>query len=84
MSPEIFAYLCELCPLTSAIESAKLLTIKITAAEPGGGKELIMANSIISRLNTRSVMGSSYYAYFMARFFAGLFAVPVLPSLSGS
>ena len=43
-----------------------------------------MANSIISRLNTRSVMGSSYYAYFMARFFAGLFAVPVLPSLSGS
>ncbi len=41
-----------------------------------------MAMNAISNLNFRSVMGSSYYFYFKACFFAGLFRRSITPSLS--
>ena len=42
-----------------------------------------MANNI-SKLNRMPVMGSSYYFYFKACFFAGLFCHAIKPFLSGS
>jgi hypothetical protein len=43
------------------------------AADNSGGKELIMAINNSSNMNPKSVMGFSYYSYFKACFFAGLF-----------
>ena len=54
------------------------------AAEDGGGKELIMAMNNVSNMNLQSVMGSSYYFYFKACFFAGLFRRAIIQSLSAA
>ena len=42
-----------------------------------------MTNINISNLNLKSVMGFSFYTYFKACFFAGLFCHAKIPSLSG-
>ena len=41
-----------------------------------------MAINNASNLNLKSVMGFSYYCYFKACFFAGLFRRAIIPSLS--
>ncbi len=43
-----------------------------------------MAINNISNLNLQSVMGFSFYCYFKACFFAGLFFHTLKPNLSGS
>ena len=49
-----------------------------------GRKELIMMTNNISNLNRKSVMGSYYFGYFKACYFAGLFRRSFIPSLSVS
>ena len=43
-----------------------------------------MAMNAVNKLNLQSVMGFSYYAYFKACFFAGLFRRSIKPPLSVS
>ena len=47
------------------------------------GKELIMAINHVSDIANKSVMGFSYYCYFKACYFAGLFRRAINPLLSG-
>ena len=68
--------------LTLPKQSAKVFSKKI-AAEKGGGKELIMAMNTTSNRTTKSVMGFSYYFYFQACYFAGLYRRAIKPILSG-
>ena len=42
-----------------------------------------MAMCNASNLNLKSMMGFSYFSYFKACFFAGLFRRAIIPSLSG-
>jgi hypothetical protein len=48
----------------------------------GSGKELIMAMNN-TNMNLKSVMGFSFYCYFKACYFAGLFCCAVKTPLSG-
>ena len=67
--------------LTLSRQSAKVHITKL-AGHNGSGKELIMAMNIAS-INILPVMGSSYYFYFKACFFAGLFRRAKILLLSG-
>ena len=53
----------------------KFYTRKEVACQ-SNGKEFIMATKIAVLKNMQPVMGSSYFTFTMARFYAGLFAVP--------
>lgn len=60
--------------LTSPIKSAKVSSKKSRCALRSR-KELIMTIKNAINMNTLPVMGSSYYYFTKARFFAGLFGV---------
>ena len=67
--------------LTLPEQSGKVQNKK-SCCSKSGGKELVMANNRASNIFNKSVMGFSYYCYFKACYFAGLFRRAIIPLLS--
>ena len=67
--------------LTLPEQSAKVHNKK-SCCSKSSGKELIMAKGNASNMINKSVMGFSYYSYFKACYFAGLFRRAIIPPLS--
>ena len=73
-----------ICYLTLEIKSAKVKSRRKSRGGFGGRKELIMTMRTVSGMNTLSVVGSSFFSFSKARFFAGLFCRAEKPILSDS
>lgn len=68
--------------MLTLLEQSDKVHNKKSCCSKRSGKELIMAMKHTDNRITKSVMGFSYYCYFKACYFAGLFRRAIIPPLS--